>query len=163
METIIVDEYIHGLTLPPRFSHDDARIGVLVAESRGVLDLERAGTCQRGSLRVRQHVSHVPRRRLLIVSPGGVRMLDDVVRNVGPELGLLPRSMPDTMQHLVGVHVSNDGELALLRLHINLRYSFHALHSFLHPSLTPFAVHLHFYLHRLIPSKNIITLCQPPH
>lgn len=133
----------------PVGSHNHASIGVFIAESRGGLHLERAGTCKRRSLRILQNIPHVSRWGLLIVRSRRVRVLNDVVWYVRPQISLFSRSMPDTMQHLVGVHISNDGELAQFRLHLHLRHSFHAFHSFLHSSLAPFAIHLHFYLHRL--------------
>ncbi|WVZ18044.1 hypothetical protein V8G54_005366 [Vigna mungo] len=97
-------------------------------------------------------VSHVAGGGFLIVHPGCVGVLNDVVGDVWPELCFLTCAVSDAGHHLRGLHVTHHRHFVGLPIHVHLVHAFHPLHCFLHFPLASFAVHLHFHLHRLIHS-----------
>jgi len=134
-----------------RSSHNNTSGGVLVAEGGGVADFGGAGTCEMGIVRI-IGVSHVTGGGFLIVHPGCVGVRNDVVGDVWPELCFLAGAVSYAGHHLRGLHVAHHRDFVGLPIHIHLVHAFHPLHRFPHFPLTPFAVHLHFHLHRLIHS-----------
>lgn len=93
--------------------HNGARVRVLVAEEAQHLLV--------GSVRARQglrHVLHVARRSLLVVGLSHVRIGDEVVRHVWPELGLLARA-PHLLQHLARFDVAAHRDPALLPVYLH--------------------------------------------
>ena len=135
-------------------SHDGTSGRVLITEGGGVADFGGAGTCEVRNPRV-VGVSHVPSRSFLVVNPRRIRVFNDVVRDVRPQLSLLSGAVGDSRHHLGRLHVAGHRHLVGFPLHIYLRNSPHSFHWFLHFSLASFAVHLHFHLHRLMKIKLI--------
>jgi hypothetical protein len=105
-------------------SHDGAGVGVVVAEhgDEPLLLRRRCAAAVAGHRHDGVDSAHVPRRRPLVVGRRGVGVRDVAVRDVGPDLGLLPRRL-HPVDHLVRLHVPLHRHLVLLPVDL------HGLHS----------------------------------
>jgi hypothetical protein len=104
--------------------HDGARVGVVVAEHGGEPLLLRRPGRRRGPAvgggdgHDGVDPAHVARRRLLVVGRRGVRVRDEGVGHVGPDLGLLPRGL-HPLHHLVRLNVPLHRHLVLLAVDLH--------------------------------------------
>lgn len=123
-------KYTFTIKLPKRnyiiylYLHNNTSIGIFITKRRRILNLSRARTCQARSPRINHlHISHVPSWSFLIVHPGCVGVINDVVWHIGPHLRFLSGAVPHTVQNLLRVHIANHSEPVLLGVHFYL-YSY---------------------------------------